>query len=125
MAFAKHPNTIACSVLQALVFGALAASAVPASAVDLGPYEAHGYVDLRAVAVDTSLVSFTQGGLGLLRYDEDHDGVQFGRLAVDFSGPLTESLRAQVTAAMTNEEHQNLLDVTEAFVEWRPYPQSN
>jgi len=125
MKLAMPPGSISHTVLQALLLGVLGAFAAPAIAVDMGPYEAHGYVDLRAVAVDTSLVSFTQGGLGLLRYDEDHDGVQFGRLAVDFSGPLTESLRAQVTASMTNEEHENLLDVTDAFVEWRPYPSSN
>jgi hypothetical protein len=30
-------------------------------------------VDLRAVAVDSSLRSFTEGGLGLLRFDDDHE----------------------------------------------------
>jgi hypothetical protein len=102
----------------------LASIALPAAAMDTSPYEAHGYIDVRAVAVDSSLTSFKDGGLGLLRFDEDHDGMQFGRLTLDLSGPLTETLRAEVTAIATGDEHDNPLDVTEAFMEWRPYPQS-
>jgi hypothetical protein len=96
----------------------------PVAAMDTSPYEAHGYVDVRAVAVDSSLTTFKNGGLGLLRFDEDHDGLQFGRLTLDLSGPLTDTVRAQVTAIATGDADDHPLDLTEAFLEWRPYPQS-
>lgn len=108
-----------------LIFLAGLIAAAPAMAeMDLSPYEARGFMDLRAVAVDSSLPSFTQGGLGLLRFDEDHDALQTGRLALDLSGPLTDTVRGQMTVIATSETRKNPVDVTEAFVEWRPYPQS-
>lgn len=88
------------------------------------PYEFEGYADLRMVSVDSPLQSFMNGGLGLLRFDEDHDGLQLGRLALDFGGPLTESLRAHATMIATDGGENSAIDLTEAFVEWRPYPQS-
>ena len=87
-------------------------------------YEFHGQADLRGVIVDSSLASFTHDGLGLLRFDERHDGLQLGRLMLDFTGPLTETLHAHVTASATADGDQNPIDLTEAFVEWRPYPDS-
>ena len=111
--------------LPGIMVAVLASFATEAMASDATPYEAHGFLDARAVAVDSPLVSFTQGGLGLLRFDEDHDGLQFGRLALDLAGPLTESVRGQLTAVVSDEENQTLVDLSEAFVEWRPYPQSN
>lgn len=91
---------------------------------DTSPYEFHGYIDVRAVAVDSQLRSFMHDGLGLLRFDEDHEGLELGRAAVDFSGPITESLRAQATVVAADNGYDNALDLTEAFIEWRPYPQS-
>ena len=91
---------------------------------DVSPYELQGYVDIRAVGIDSSLTSFMHGGLGLLRFDEDHDGLQFGRVALDVNGPLTDSLRAQLTMVAADNGDDNVLDLTEAFVEWRPYPRS-
>jgi hypothetical protein len=91
---------------------------------DALPYEFHGYADLRAVAVDSPLESFAYGGLGLLRFDEGHDGVQVGRLMFDLSGPIAETLRIQATASATTDDDHNPIDLTEAFIEWRPYPRS-
>ncbi|HEY4368299.1 MAG TPA: hypothetical protein VGN07_13780 [Steroidobacteraceae bacterium] len=87
-------------------------------------YELQGQLDLRSVAVDSPLTSFARGGMGLLRFDEEHDGLQLGRLLLDFSGPVTETVRAQVTASATADGDQNPIDFTEAFLEWRPYPDS-
>lgn len=92
---------------------------------DVAPFELRGYVDFRAVDIDSSLSSFMHGGPGLLRFDEKHDELQFGRLAVDFNAPVTESLRSQLTMVATDNGGDNVLDLTEAFVEWRPYPRSS
>jgi hypothetical protein len=93
---------------------------------EVSPFELRGYVDFRAVDVDSSLTSFMHGGSGLLRFDQDHDDLQFGRLTLDFNGPIiTDSLRSQLTMVATDNGGDNVLDLTEAFVEWRPYPRSS
>jgi hypothetical protein len=92
---------------------------------DVAPFELRGYVDVRAVDVDSSLTSFMHGGSGLLRFDADHDDLQFGRLALDFNAPLTQSLRSQLTLVANDTGDDNALDFTDAFVEWRPYPGSS
>ena len=80
--------------------------------------------DMRAVVVDSPLASFTEGGLGVLRFDEEHDGLQLGRLLIDVAGPLAETIHYTVTASATDDGDQNAIDLTEAYVDWRPYPQS-
>ncbi|HEY5810745.1 MAG TPA: hypothetical protein VIT67_22435, partial [Povalibacter sp.] len=86
------------------------------------PHDFTAQVDLRLVAIDSPYASFTEGGLGLLRYDEQHDGLQLGFVMLDATGPITETLRYTATAYATDDGDQNPIDITEAFVEWRPYP---
>src|SRR5689334_1441728 len=101
-------------------------SGTTSSAADVAGIQAEGFFDLRGIAVDSSLQSFVHGGLGLLQFDDDHDGVQSGRFVVDVNSPLTETLRMQLTTIATaGEDEQNPVDVTEAYIEWRPYPQSH
>lgn len=80
--------------------------------------------DVRWVAIDSDLASFTQGGLGLLRFDDDQEGLRLGRALIDLAGPLSETVRYALTAIATDDGDQNIFDVTEAFIEWRPYPSS-
>jgi hypothetical protein len=109
------------TVLQR-VFGALAAMA-PLLA-HAGAHEFTAQLDLRYVAVDSASTSFVYGGLGSLRFDEQHDGVQLGRLLLDAAGPLTENIRYTITASATDDGDKNPLDLTEAYLDWRPYPHS-
>jgi len=81
-------------------------------------------LDLRLVAADTDLTSFTDGGLGELRFDEDHDGLRLGRLLLAYQAHLLETLSAEVALSATGDNDKNPIDVTEAFLEWRPYPRS-
>jgi hypothetical protein len=81
-------------------------------------------LDVRAVAADTPLRSFNQGGLGLLRFDEAHDGLRLGGLLFDYTGPVTETLRAFATAEVTADQDKNPIDLTQAYLEWRPVPAS-
>ena len=114
----KPKTASGCGVVVAL----LSASA---NAIDLGPYEIAIQTDVRWVGVDSPYASFTEGGTGLSRFDEAHDGFRLGRFLVNFNGPLTETLRADVTLSGTGDSDVNAIDVTEAFIEWRPYPQSS
>jgi len=100
-------------------------AATAAGAADLSSVDAQGFVELRGVAVDSSLPSYVHGGLGLLPFDDEHDGVESGHFVLDLRAPLSETLRAQFSAiATTGDDEQNPVDITEAFIEWRPYPQS-
>lgn len=81
-------------------------------------------IDLRAVVSDTALTSFTDGGLGELRFDEEHGGLRLGRVLVDYRAQPFETLATHLTLSATGDNDKNPIDVTEAFVEWRPYPKS-
>lgn len=81
-------------------------------------------VDVRAIAVDSPLESFTEGGMGLLRFDEQDQWLQIGRVMVDANGPIAETFRYNVVASATDDGDQNPLDLTEAYLDWRPYPRS-
>jgi hypothetical protein len=106
-------------------FALLSLCAHVASAVDVGPYEITVQLDMRWVDIESPYTSFTNGGLGQLRFDEAHDGLRLGRAMVDFTGPLTETIRANLTLNATGDHDAYPIDATEAFLEWRPYPQNN
>jgi hypothetical protein len=89
-----------------------------------GPHEFTAQVDLRLTASDSSLTSFRSGGLGLLRYDASQNGVHIGPLLLDYNGPVTDTIRASVTAFATADGDKNPIDLTEAMLEWRPVPVS-
>jgi hypothetical protein len=90
--------------------------------MDLGPYQVTIQADMRLLLVDSPYDSFTHGGLGLLRFDEQHDGLQLGRIMANFNGPLTDTVRADVTLSGVGDGNDYPIDFTEAFLEWRPYP---
>lgn len=103
---------------------AIAVSAFAFAGTTAYAHELYVQVDMRAVGVDSPLQSFTEGGLGLLRFDADHEGLQLGRVLIDAAGPIGETLRYTVTASATDDGDQNPLDLTEAYIDWRPYPTS-
>ena len=78
-------------------------------------------VDLRLVAADGQ-TSYLNGGLGKLRFDEDHDGLQVGRIRAAWSQPIGERLYLHLDASMWDFSDYNAFDVTEAYLEFRPYP---
>jgi len=80
-------------------------------------------VDLRFVATDVER-SFTDGGLGLGRFDQAHEDVQLGRAFLDYRGRLAETLDLQVTLDAYGDADKNPIDLSEVFLEWRPYPSS-
>ena len=93
-----------------------------ASHADVDPHEFTAQADVRYVLVDSPYESFTQGGLGQLRFDEGHDALRLGSLMLDAAGSLTETVRYATTAFATGDDDQNPIDLTEVYLEWRPYP---
>jgi hypothetical protein len=80
-------------------------------------------LDVRAVSSDGRR-SFLDNGQGKLRYDEDHQGVQLGRLRVAWDQPLGDVFSLHAEASVWDDDDKNPIDLTEAFVEWRPYPRA-
>lgn len=112
----------------ASIVGWLAAScSFAVSAQDVASHAAHEFaaqIDLRAVVVDSPLKSFTEGGTGQFRFGGDEDGVRLGTLMIDAAGEIIETVRYGITARATGDGDRNPIDLTEAFLEWRPYPSS-
>lgn len=81
-------------------------------------------IDLRAIAADTELVSFAYGGTGEMRFDEEHAGLRLGRVLIDYRAQPFETLATHLTLSATGDNDKNPIDVTEAYLEWRPYPKS-
>jgi hypothetical protein len=88
-------------------------------------HEITAQIDLRGVLVDSPLQSFTDGGTGELRFGRGDDGLRLGKVMIDAAGEIIDTVRYGVTAQATGDGDQNPIDLTEAFLEWRPYPSSS
>ena len=80
-------------------------------------------LDLRAVSSD-GRDSFLDNGQGKLRFDQDHQGVQLGRLRAALTQPLGEVFSAHIEASTWDDDDKNPIDLTEAYLEYRPYPRA-
>ena len=80
-------------------------------------------LDLRAIGSD-GRQSFLDGGQGKLRFDEHHQGIRPGRLRLALDQPFGEVFSAHVEASAWDGDDKNPLDLTEAWVEYRPYPRA-
>jgi hypothetical protein len=78
-------------------------------------------VDLRLVGADAP-TAFADGGLGILRYGDDRDGLQLGRARLALSQDLGDLLTFKVDASAWGQHDHNPLDVTEAYLQLHPYP---
>ena len=103
--------------MRAVIATTLALLALPAMAdghLDLS-------VDLRLIGAD-GRTSWLDDGLGKLRFDEDHDGLQIGRLRAAWNQSFGETLNLRIDASLWRFSDHHALDLTEAFLEYRPYP---
>jgi hypothetical protein len=80
-------------------------------------------LDARAVATDARR-SFLDGGLGKLRYGDDTERLEFGRLRFAYRGAFGEILHFAIDASAWSSSDTNPLDLTEAYLELRPIPTS-
>ena len=80
-------------------------------------------LDVRAVSSD-GRESFLDNGQGKLRFDEDHQGMQLGRLRAAWNQPIGELFFAHVEASTWDDDDKNPIDLTEAWIEYRPYPRA-
>lgn len=107
----------------AFLFLVLLAAGGVATAEESDRHAFTGAVDLSWVRTDSDLASWLEDGNGKLRFDEDHDGVAFSRAFLDYRGRVAQTLNAKFTLNV-NDDISHTLDVTEAYLEWRPLPHS-
>jgi hypothetical protein len=85
--------------------------------------EIEASLDLRLVDSD-GRNGFMDGGLGKLRFDAGDDGLQLGRARLAWRGGIGGNWHASADLSAWGGDEKNLLDVTEAWIEWRPVPES-
>mgnify|MGYP001826756226 CR=1 FL=1 len=110
--------------MRAVVALATALFAVPTlSPASSDRHSLTAAVDISWFGADSKLDSWLHGGSGKLRFDEAHDGPRINRAFVSYRGQIADTwfLHGTLNANDTIEE---TLDLTEAFVEWRPLPRS-
>jgi hypothetical protein len=81
----------------------------------------YAVVDLRAVAADGER-SFLNGGLGELRFDEQHDGVRLGGIFLGAHHDFFDIVHVTASAVAYADHDRNPLDLTELYAELRPFP---
>ncbi|HZO23209.1 MAG TPA: hypothetical protein VFB37_11975 [Steroidobacteraceae bacterium] len=78
-------------------------------------------LDARLVSSD-GRASFTQGGLGTLRYGDRQSGPRLGRARFAISQALGEVWALHLDASNWGDRDRNPVDLTEAYLLFRPYP---
>ena len=106
---------------EAVVALAMLALLYASAAAEAGDWDLS--IDVRALDSDGRR-SFLEHGQGKLRFDDDHSGVRLGRLRGAWTQPLGEVFSAHLDATSWGDDDKNILDLTEAYLEYRPYPQS-
>lgn len=84
-------------------------------------FELYGELDLRLIDTDAS-PSFLEGGLGRQRFDPDSDGLQLGRAFASARLRVADTVTANLVAGSYGDGDANWIDATEAYVDYRPYP---
>jgi hypothetical protein len=100
---------------------ALAALGVMACAARAADFDLD--LDVRLLTSDGSR-SFLDGGLGELRFGEDKSGLQLGRARFALAQTIGEVWCLRLDASAWDNNDKNLIDLTEAYLEYRPYPRA-
>lgn len=106
-------------LIVALVVGA---AGLTANAAEIAPGHTAsigldvGYIDV------SGYPSWTDGSGGKLRYSDD--GFVLNRAFVDYSGRWADTLHAHVVLEAYDDDIGSAIDLTQAFMEWRPVPRS-
>jgi hypothetical protein len=80
-------------------------------------------VDAGYVAADSALEPWPDGGLGKLRYSERNDGIKAARVFAQYRGRIAPTLTATVIGDYLDDASSGV-DISEAFIDWRPIPNS-
>jgi hypothetical protein len=113
--------TLLTRAASAAALALLAATALAEERSDRNRFQFE--IDASYVAADSPFHSWTEGGLGKLRYSESNDGLKSTRLFAQYKGRIADTLSATVIADYQDDASSGL-DVTEAYMDWRPIPKT-
>ena len=68
--------------------------------------------------------SWTEGLVGKLRYDDNHEGLMISRAFADYEFQLADTLKGHAAVEAYDDDIGSRIDFTQAYVEWRPVPRS-
>jgi hypothetical protein len=81
-----------------------------------------GDLDLRWVQA-SGVPAYLNGGLGLLRFDPDHDGIRLGRAFLAPNWRATDIVSVHAVIDAYDDYHsRNAVDLSEFYLDVRPYP---
>ncbi len=107
-------------LLATLAFCGLPAGAPGATEVDDRNVFA-GALDVSAISVSSPFTTWLDHGEGKLRFDESDTTGQFSRAFLAYRGRLTSTVVAHGVLNIEDTKEKTL-DLTEAYLEWRPVP---
>lgn len=107
----------------ALPILALALALGPGKALTGDRHSFTGAADLSVVATNGELPSWLYRGNGKLRFDDDHQGLRLSHAFLEYRGRLAPTWFAHAVLN-ANDTVAEKLDLTEAYLEWRPLPRS-
>jgi len=82
-----------------------------------------GAVEVSAVHLSTPFTTWLDEGEGKLRFDEDDGPIEFSRAFLEYRGRLTSTLALR-GALNFQDTKDRPVDLTEAYLEWRPVPRT-
>jgi hypothetical protein len=82
-----------------------------------------GAVDISVIKASSPFTTWLDEGQGKLRFDEDDGPLEFSRAFLEYRGRLTPTLLAHGVLNIQDTKDR-MLDLTEAYVEWRPVPRT-
>jgi hypothetical protein len=81
----------------------------------------YAVIDLRAVASDGER-SFLNGGLGELRFDDQHEGLRLGSVSLGYHHDWLEIIHFTADAVAYGDHDRSPIDLTQVYAEVRPFP---
>ncbi|MES1191556.1 MAG: hypothetical protein ABUS47_10830 [Steroidobacter sp.] len=85
------------------------------------PLDVNAGVDVRIVSSNSDDSSL-RGGYGSTRFDNDHEGLRAGSAYVSARYRLDDTLTLNGDALGYGDGHGSAVDVTQLYVNWRPFP---
>lgn len=108
---------------QVFVIFSIFAAVSAAAAETPDRYKLHTGIDVSYVDA-SGYQSWTEGFVGKLRYDDNNDGLMFSRAFAEYKYQITDTFNAHAAVEAYDDDIGSTVDFTEAYVEWRPVPQS-
>ena len=81
-----------------------------------------GQVDVRWIQ-STGAMSYLNGGLGILRFDPEHEDLRLGRMFVAPRIRLTDAVTLHAVVDTYGDHDRNPIDLSEFWIDVRPFPE--